>query len=87
MDPFLYLKRCSSKDQSVMERVDPLSSFPFSYDVKSFHCINYDQREIFDALVDINIVGYGGSGTVYKIELSNGEIIAVKKLWSEKTKY
>ncbi|XP_039803014.1 LOW QUALITY PROTEIN: receptor protein-tyrosine kinase CEPR1-like [Panicum virgatum] len=52
-----------------------------SYDVKSFHKLSFDQHEILEALIDKNIVGHGGSGTVYKIELSSGELVAVKKLW------
>lgn len=83
----LYLKRCFSKDHSVVEHDDNLSSSFFTYDVKSFHRVNYDLREIFEAMIDKNIVGYGGSGTVYKTELSNGETIAVKRLWSGKAKY
>ncbi|PWZ55895.1 Receptor-like protein kinase HAIKU2 [Zea mays] len=52
-----------------------------SYDVTSFHKLSFDQHEILEALIDKNIVGHGGSGTVYKIELSGGELVAVKKLW------
>uniref|UniRef100_N1QTU8 Receptor-like protein kinase HSL1 n=1 Tax=Aegilops tauschii TaxID=37682 RepID=N1QTU8_AEGTA len=47
-----------------------------SYDVTSFHKLNFDQHEIVEALIDKNIVGHGGSGTVYKIELSSGELVA-----------
>ncbi|KAJ1266617.1 hypothetical protein BS78_08G166200 [Paspalum vaginatum] len=53
----------------------------WSYDVTSFHKLSFDQHEILEALIDKNIVGHGGSGTVYKIELSSGELVAVKKLW------
>ncbi|CAN6352510.1 unnamed protein product [Urochloa humidicola] len=52
-----------------------------SYDVTSFHKLTFDQHEILEALIEKNIVGHGGSGTVYKIELSSGELVAVKKLW------
>ncbi|KAI8015021.1 Receptor protein-tyrosine kinase CEPR1 [Camellia lanceoleosa] len=69
-----------------MENDETLSSSFFSYDVKSFHRISFDQRQIVEAMVDKNIVGHGGSGTVYRIELSNGDVVAVKKLWSRKTK-
>ncbi|VAI26470.1 unnamed protein product [Triticum turgidum subsp. durum] len=57
-----------------------------SYDVTSFHKLNFDQHEIVEALIDKNIVGHGGSGTVYKIELSSGELVAVKKLWVSSSK-
>ncbi|KQJ85659.1 receptor protein-tyrosine kinase CEPR1 [Brachypodium distachyon] len=64
---------------------DGTSSSPASgwsaYEVTSFHKLSFDQHEIIEALIDKNIVGHGGSGTVYKIELSSGELVAVKKLW------
>ncbi|KAL8490293.1 hypothetical protein ACS0TY_025991 [Phlomoides rotata] len=78
----LYTRRWLRRDGKVMENEDTLSSSFFSYDVKNFHRLNFDQREIIEAMVDKNIVGYGGSGTVYKMELNNGEVVAVKKLWS-----
>ncbi|KAG8377416.1 hypothetical protein BUALT_Bualt08G0030700 [Buddleja alternifolia] len=83
----LFLKRWFTKDKEIMENDEnTISSSFFSYDVKSFHRLSFDQREIIEAMIDKNIVGYGGSGTVYKIELNKGEIVAVKKLWSEKAK-
>ncbi|KAF8024709.1 hypothetical protein BT93_F1781 [Corymbia citriodora subsp. variegata] len=82
----LFLKRQCSKERSVMDRDETLSSSLFSYDVKSFHRINFDQREIVEAMVSDNIVGHGGSGTVYRIALSTGEVVAVKRLWSRSAK-
>lgn len=82
----LFFRRWFNKDRPVMEHEDTLSSSFFSYDVKSFHRLSFDQREILESMIDKNIVGYGGSGTVYKIELNNGEVVAVKKLWSQKAK-
>ncbi|KAJ4821826.1 Receptor protein-tyrosine kinase cepr1 [Turnera subulata] len=82
----LFLKRRFSKERAAVEHDVSMSSSFFSYDMKSFHRISFDQKEILEAMVDKNIVGHGGSGTVYRIELKTGEVIAVKRLWSEKTK-
>ncbi|XP_054789142.1 receptor protein-tyrosine kinase CEPR1-like [Prosopis cineraria] len=83
----LFIRRRPAKDKASMEQDDEsLSSSFFSCDLKSFHKLNYDRQEIIEAMVDKNIVGYGGSGTVYKIELKSGELIAVKKLWSRSSK-
>ena len=82
----LFLKRRFSQEKSAIEHDETMSSSFFSYDVKSFHRISFDQREVIEAMVDKNIVGHGGSGTVYKIELSSGDVVAVKRLWSRKTK-
>ncbi|MQL69077.1 hypothetical protein Taro_001366 [Colocasia esculenta] len=83
----LLIKRWFSKKKLPVEREGAsLSSSSFSYDITSFHKLSFGQQEIIEALVDKNIVGEGGSGTVYRIELSNGDWVAVKKLWTRKTK-
>ncbi|KAL1814006.1 hypothetical protein ACET3Z_024071 [Daucus carota] len=79
----LFLKRWLSKERAVIKHQDTFSS---SYDVKSFHRISFDHFEIMEALVDKNIIDHGGSGVVYKIELSSGDIIAVKRLWRQAMK-
>ncbi|KAG7612429.1 Protein kinase-like domain superfamily [Arabidopsis suecica] len=81
-----YLRQRMSKNRAVIEQDETLASSFFSYDVKSFHRISFDQREILESLVDKNIVGHGGSGTVYRVELKSGEVVAVKKLWSQSNK-
>lgn len=83
----LLLKRKLGKERAAVEHDETISSSMFfSYDVKSFHRISFDRREIVEAMVDKNIVGHGGSGTVYKIELSSKEVVAVKRLWSSRGK-
>ncbi|XP_073282187.1 uncharacterized protein [Primulina huaijiensis] len=80
----LFLKRCLSKDKKMIGNEDTVSSSVFSYDFKCFHRLTFDQQEIMEAMVEKNIVGYGGSGTVYKIHLKHGELVAVKKLWTSR---
>ncbi|XP_042487873.1 receptor protein-tyrosine kinase CEPR1-like [Macadamia integrifolia] len=82
----LLLKRWCSRKRVVMEQDEEMVSVSSFSHVQNFHKVSFDQREIIEALVDKNIVGRGGSGTVYRIQLSNGEAVAVKKLWSQKTK-
>ncbi|KAG9447792.1 hypothetical protein H6P81_013920 [Aristolochia fimbriata] len=50
----------------------------------SFHKLGFSEYEIFDCLDEDNVIGSGASGKVYKVVLSNGEAVAVKKLWGSK---
>ncbi|XP_073307810.1 receptor-like protein kinase HSL1 [Primulina huaijiensis] len=49
--------------------------------IMSFHKLVFSEGEILDALDEDNVIGSGSSGKVYKVVLSNGEAVAVKKLW------
>lgn len=47
----------------------------------SFHKLGFSEYEILDALDEDNLIGSGSSGKVYKVVLSSGEAVAVKRLW------
>ncbi|KAK6124382.1 hypothetical protein DH2020_041875 [Rehmannia glutinosa] len=47
----------------------------------SFHKLGFSEGEILDSLDEDNVIGSGSSGKVYKVVLTNGEAVAVKKLW------
>lgn len=47
----------------------------------SFHKLGFSESEVIDCLDEDNVIGTGASGKVYKAILSNGEVVAVKKLW------
>ncbi|EOA15967.1 hypothetical protein CARUB_v10004062mg [Capsella rubella] len=47
---------------------------------RSFHKLHFSEHEIADCLDERNVIGFGSSGKVYKVELRGGEVVAVKKL-------
>ncbi|CAD5329357.1 unnamed protein product [Arabidopsis thaliana] len=47
---------------------------------RSFHKLHFSEHEIADCLDEKNVIGFGSSGKVYKVELRGGEVVAVKKL-------
>ncbi|KHN29965.1 Receptor-like protein kinase 2 [Glycine soja] len=46
-----------------------------------FQKLNFSVEQVLRCLTERNIIGKGCSGVVYKAEMDNGEVIAVKKLW------
>ncbi|CAI9299608.1 unnamed protein product [Lactuca saligna] len=53
---------------------------------RSFHKLGFNEFEIIHRLNENNVIGSGASGKVYKAILSNGEAVAVKKLWERSIK-
>ncbi|XP_072984556.1 uncharacterized protein [Typha latifolia] len=52
----------------------------------SFHKLGFSEYDILDGLDEDNVIGTGASGKVYKAVLSNGDVVAVKKLWGSSRK-
>lgn len=46
-----------------------------------FQKLNFSVEQVLKCLVDANVIGKGCSGVVYRADMDNGEVIAVKKLW------
>ncbi|KAI9196643.1 hypothetical protein LWI28_025691 [Acer negundo] len=46
-----------------------------------FQKLNFSVEQVLRCLVDVNVIGKGCSGVVYRADMDNGEVIAVKKLW------
>ncbi|KAM0049640.1 putative protein kinase RLK-Pelle-LRR-XI-1 family [Helianthus debilis subsp. tardiflorus] len=53
---------------------------------RSFHKLGFSEIEIIHLLNENNVIGSGAAGKVYKAVLSNGESVAVKKLWEGSVK-
>ncbi|CAL9096495.1 unnamed protein product [Musa acuminata var. zebrina] len=70
---WFYWKNQSSKE------VNRASEKP-NWMLTSFHKLGFSEYEISGCLDEDNVIGSGASGKVYKAVLSNGEVVAVKKL-------
>ncbi|GLJ11531.1 hypothetical protein SUGI_0169990 [Cryptomeria japonica] len=62
---------------------DPEIGWPWQMTL--FQKLSVSVEDIIDNLVSSNIIGKGCSGVVYKAQIPNGDLIAVKKLWPSKT--
>ncbi|MQL91099.1 hypothetical protein Taro_023705 [Colocasia esculenta] len=61
---------------------DRLISKERSWSMQSFRVVSFDEQKIIRAVRSENLVGRGGSGSVYRVDLGNGKIVAVKHIWN-----
>ncbi|XP_019058640.1 PREDICTED: probable LRR receptor-like serine/threonine-protein kinase At1g34110 [Tarenaya hassleriana] len=64
--------------------LSPAEDFSSPWTFIPFQKLGFAINNILDCLKDENVIGKGCSGTVYRAEMPNGEIVAVKKLWKTK---
>ncbi|WJX22124.1 Receptor-like protein kinase 7 [Trifolium repens] len=57
-----------------------------SWNFKKYHVLNINENEIIDGIKAENVIGKGGSGNVYKVELKSGEVFAVKHIWTSNSR-
>lgn len=60
------------------------SEIGWPWQMTLFQKLNFSVEDVVDCLVDGNIIGKGCSGVVYRAEMPNRDVIAVKKLWASK---
>ncbi|KAK8513065.1 hypothetical protein V6N13_090203 [Hibiscus sabdariffa] len=53
-----------------------------SWNMKSYRMLSFTEKDIVDAVKSQNLIGKGGSGNVYKVELGDGKELAVKHIWT-----
>ncbi|CAO2816766.1 unnamed protein product [Amaranthus hypochondriacus] len=56
-----------------------------TWKLTSFHNLDFTEEKICNSLKENNVIGYGGSGKVYKIPINQrGDVVAVKRIGNEK---
>lgn len=53
----------------------------YKWQFTPFQKLNFSVDQIIRCLVEPNVIGKGCSGVVYRADVDNGDVIAVKKLW------
>ncbi|KAK3159605.1 hypothetical protein QOZ80_1BG0048710 [Eleusine coracana subsp. coracana] len=78
---WFYHRAFSSSSDNSKKMMMMMMSERSKWMVTSFHKLSFSEYEILDCLDEDKVIGTGASGKVYKAVLSNGEVVAVKKLW------
>ncbi|KAK4390058.1 putative LRR receptor-like serine/threonine-protein kinase, partial [Sesamum angolense] len=71
-------------EKSCMSSSSTEEDFSYPWTFIPFQKLNFTIENILNCLRDENVIGKGCSGVVYRVEMPNGELIAVKKLWKTK---
>ncbi|KAL8031422.1 hypothetical protein ABFX02_13G023200 [Erythranthe guttata] len=55
-----------------------------SWKITPFTKIGFNPEEVLTSLKEENLIGYGGSGRVYRVDLEGGQTVAAKRLWESR---
>ncbi|KAF3457614.1 hypothetical protein FNV43_RR02272 [Rhamnella rubrinervis] len=67
--------------RSVRDNDDSELGDSWPWQVTPFQKLNFSVEQVLKCQVDTNVIGKGCSGVVYRADMDNGDVIAVKKLW------
>uniref|UniRef100_M8CIV1 non-specific serine/threonine protein kinase n=1 Tax=Aegilops tauschii TaxID=37682 RepID=M8CIV1_AEGTA len=71
------------KYRSYKKRAAEISAEKSSWDLTTFHKVEFSEMDIVNSLDENNVIGKGAAGKVYKVVVGpSSEAIAVKKLWA-----
>lgn len=65
------------------ESISPSITKSESWNMKPYHVVSFTEKDVIESIKPENLVGKGGSGSVYRATLRDGKEIAVKHIWSE----
>lgn len=77
-------KYMEQKHSGTLTSASAAEDFSYPWTFIPFQKLNFTIDNILESMKDENIIGKGCSGVVYKADMPNGELVAVKKLWKTK---
>lgn len=72
------------KARKIRHEVDEDREIGWPWQMTLFQKLSFTVEDVLENLVSSNVIGRGCSGVVYKVQIPNGETIAVKRLWPSK---
>lgn len=70
--------------RKIPHEVDEDPEIGWPWQMTLFQKLSFSVEDVLENLVSSNIIGKGCSGIVYRVQIPNGDSIAVKRLWPSK---